>query len=1003
MPLRQILIALMGLSLIAVPQTASAQLLNFRQYTSAEGLPQSQVIDIMQDRDGYIWFATYGGLTRYNGKEFRTWTKRDGLASNSVFDISQDSSGRLHLATSRGLCTMADGAFSCIDHTNGLIDQDTRLVRLDRNGGIWVGTGRGLSHVNGKTIRNYTVNDGLPADRITRIVRDSSERLWVATTRGLARLEGDHFVQVGRELIGNEPVQVLVPSGQGLIVGSQGRLFSVNGNDVKRSPASDNIPDSALFVDGAMDRQGALWIGMRSGALRIRSSQVDLIGPENGLPKSTVLRVFVDRENNVWFGTENGASKHVPGPFRTYTMNEGLPGPFVRAIEVDSRGRLWIGGRNGIAVREGERFRPIPLSNVPDQRVYALAAVGDGLLIGTRIGLVWYRDGHTTLYREQQGLPGEVIFSIVKDRNGVVWLGTDRGLAKWVDGRVETVPLDGLPPSSIIAMAIDHRERLWLGLAASGVAIVDSGRVQVINADSGATDQTIWSMQEDSRGNMWIGTNGDGVLQVSDTAVRAYTTQDGLASDFIWQVLADAEGDVWVFGNLGIDRFSNGRWIHYGRGSGLIELEGAANAVKQDAEGNRWFGTGAGIVRYSAHSEVAVSLKPPAKIEGASVDGTPIAIGGNERIRIRQGEVRIRFSSPHYRDEGQTRFTYRLMGMNTSWSEPTTEASLTYAGLPGGVYSFEVRAINGDLQSEMPAVLTFEVIPPFYGTWWFAILAIMALACAGAAIPVVRSRKIERERQRLELLVEQHTQELAEKNMKLQQSNRDLEHFAYVASHDLQEPLRKIQAFSDRITRIYSTKLDDQGRDYLSRMSGAASRMQRLIDDLLSLSRVSTKRNPIEWIDLNELATEVIGDLEFRVQSTGGRVDVGSLPRIVGDPVQIRQLFQNLIGNALKFHKPDVAPVVVVEAARFDGQYVELQFRDNGIGFDSSDAERVFLPFQRLHGRSQYEGTGIGLTIVQKIAERHAGSVRVESTPGVGSCFVLTLPVNGPSGEQRAA
>ena len=309
----------------------------------------------------------------------------------------------------------------------------------------------------------------------------------------------------------------------------------------------------------------------------------------------------------------------------------------------------------------------------------------------------------------------------------------------------------------------------------------------------------------------------------------------------------------------------------------------------------------------------------------------------------------------------------------------------------------------GEVESDASAVFAFSVQPALWQTWWFRLLGALLVAGGAAAVPWLRARGLERERRRLEALVAQHTRELAEKNARLEASNRDLEHFAYVASHDLQEPLRKIQAFSDRVTRVYAERLDDTARDYLSRMTSAAARMQRLIDDLLSLSRVSTRRRPIQRLDLNALVQEVVGDLEFRIHATQGRVDVDRLPSIHGDPVQIRQIFQNLIGNALKFHRPGSPPVVRVSAQAQDAYCTEIHVEDNGIGFESKDAEKVFLPFQRLHTRTQYEGTGIGLTICQKIAERHGGTIRAESTPGEGSRFIVILPVNGPMGEQNVA
>ena len=537
-----------------------------------------------------------------------------------------------------------------------------------------------------------------------------------------------------------------------------------------------------------------------------------------------------------------------------------------------------------------------------------------------------------------------------------------------------------------------------------GVAAFDGDSVRIFGEAEGASDQTIWAIAEDAKGAIWAGTNGDGAVRIDSAGIRRFTTRDGLASNFIWQVLADSRSDIWLFGNVGLDRRSGERLTHYGRGSGLIELEGSAGASFEDAEGSLWFGTGMGVVRFTPGLEVVATVSPPVFIEEATSDDRPFtpAVRGNG-ARLSQGAVRIRFASPSFRDESAIRFRYRLEGANGVWSPASSDRSITYAGLNPGRYRFEVVAVNDGLRSAIPATIRFEITPDFWQTWWFRLSGVALLLLAAAALPSLRARALERERRRLEALVEQHTRDLAEKNARLESSNRDLEQFAYIASHDLQEPLRKIQAFSDRVTKLYSRQIDDQGRDYLSRMGGAAARMQRLIDALLTLSRITTKQNPIEPIDLPELVQEVIGDLEFRIQSTNGRVDVGPLPRIEGDPVQIRQVFQNLIGNALKFHRTDEAPVVRVSATVRDAATVEIRIEDNGIGFENRDAERVFLPFQRLHGRMQYEGTGIGLTICHKIVERHGGTIRAEGKPGIGSCFVVTLPTHGPVGARHAA
>jgi PAS domain S-box-containing protein len=237
---------------------------------------------------------------------------------------------------------------------------------------------------------------------------------------------------------------------------------------------------------------------------------------------------------------------------------------------------------------------------------------------------------------------------------------------------------------------------------------------------------------------------------------------------------------------------------------------------------------------------------------------------------------------------------------------------------------------------------------------------------------------------------------------KLEDSNKELQEFAFIASHDLQEPLRKIESFSRMLLSRSDENLDDQQRDYLGRIRNAVDRMRLMIDDLLSLSRISTRGKSFELVDLNQVAAEVLSDLEERIKATRAKVEIQALPLIEADPTQIHQLFQNLMGNALKFYRPEDPPHVKVwshyssvsTSKAADGtQVLELFVEDNGIGFDDSRIDQIFQPFQRLVGRSQFEGSGIGLAICRKIAERHGGEITASSTPGVGSTFKVVLPV----------
>jgi light-regulated signal transduction histidine kinase (bacteriophytochrome) len=254
--------------------------------------------------------------------------------------------------------------------------------------------------------------------------------------------------------------------------------------------------------------------------------------------------------------------------------------------------------------------------------------------------------------------------------------------------------------------------------------------------------------------------------------------------------------------------------------------------------------------------------------------------------------------------------------------------------------------------------------------------------------------KAERERE----LRKKEKEALKKFTFKLQKSNQDLQEFAYIASHDLQEPLRKIQAFGERLQTTCNDLLSEKGKEYLGYMIGAAVRMQNLVNGLLKFSRVTTKAQPFKKVNLQQIIKEVLIDLETRLDETGGEVKVDPLPVVDADELQIRQLFQNLIGNALKFRKPDTAPVIKVYSKKANAENCILFVEDNGIGFEKKYEDKIFQVFQRLHNRNQYEGSGMGLAICRKIVERHGGTITAESVVNQGSKFIITLPVEPKEG-----
>jgi signal transduction histidine kinase len=252
----------------------------------------------------------------------------------------------------------------------------------------------------------------------------------------------------------------------------------------------------------------------------------------------------------------------------------------------------------------------------------------------------------------------------------------------------------------------------------------------------------------------------------------------------------------------------------------------------------------------------------------------------------------------------------------------------------------------------------------------------------------IEERKISEEK--IRLLNEQ----LVENNLQLKNTIEELDRFAYVASHDLQEPLRKILVFSDKIQTKYKDMIGDDMYRNLEKIVRASGRMQSLINDLLRFSRETTSNDDYSFVQLNSLVNEVLTDMEVDIEKSAAQIQVGPLPRLWAIPSQMRQLFQNLISNAIKFRKPDEVPVIHIFTEGQKKEYTRIIVQDNGIGFDPKYSEEIFMVFKRLHSYHEFEGSGVGLSICKKIIERHNGMIRAESKPGTGSKFILDFPVS---------
>jgi len=405
---------------------------------------------------------------------------------------------------------------------------------------------------------------------------------------------------------------------------------------------------------------------------------------------------------------------------------------------------------------------------------------------------------------------------------------------------------------------------------------------------------------------------------------------------------------------------------------------------------------------------IADSLHPKSPLKKSITETKEITIPYSKSI------ISFEFASLNFSSQRKRRYSYKLEGFDKNWNNIGGRPAATYTNLDPGEYVLKIRGVNNEgAWSDKIKELKLIILPPFWMTWWFRLLVLALITGSAFAffkfrVHVIKKQKIKLQdkvhQQTIQLLqsaeeehkarmeAERARQETEQAYQELEGKNKELEQFAYVASHDLQEPLRTTSSFTELLQEQYKGKLDEKADKYFTYIIEASDRMKLLIKNLLDYSRIGNKKE-FEQVDCDKTLHEVLADLGAAINDAKADIQHRPLPVINGYPTEIKQLFQNLIINAVKFQKKDVAPQIKISVEKVKDSW-EFAFKDNGIGIDKEHSERIFNIFQRLHTRTEYEGSGIGLSHCKKIVELHNGKIWVESEPGEGSTFHFTIHAN---------
>lgn len=809
---------------------ASAQRLNFQHYDSDDGLPQVQVQSIHRDRTGFLWVGTYGGISRYNGREFENFSTDHGLADNFVNAIAEDSEGRLWAGTGAGLChfVTSQRRFECLDDN---LVADVRINAMHSGpDGLWIGTDLGLARLEFEEGGGIDVRVASPELRgrdIRSLAALSGQEMLVGATDGLYRV--DRHSGSARQIEfpnGGMRVTAIFPISDGAWIGTGTGLFKLDSTGLDRVALPEGLREADIN-DIERDLWERLWFVTDQGVLIHEDGGFRHLTTRHGLANNIGQVVFSDREGLVWIGQDDGLSKWIPGGFEGFSTEHGLVDSFVRTINQGLDGRLWLGTREGaqaVERKDGKwRFREALIidrtSELPDDRVYSIGfRDSENALLATGAGLAQWRDGEgvVDVFTTEDGLPSNRIQAVFHESSDRTWIGTDLGTRVLEKGEVRKPSNLALSQAYVYRIRADAKGRIWFASQDRGLFILEpEGGMQRLDADDGLTDQTLWDLAPDEQGGMWIGSNGDGLFHVNaDGGIQQFTTGNGLVNNFVWQVLVDSKGDVWTYTSDGISRLSDGSFRNYGRDDGLMHREGGATGAWETEDGLLWFASANGLMRFDRDREFVNNRPPHVVIDQVTVRGSSVPDGA--RLPYDAGNLNFNFSALTFQAESLVRFQYRLLGADDEWSDPIPYRPITFGGIGSGEYVFEVRARNPDgVWSREPARFEFTVLTPYWKTGWFMTVMVavgLVLVFGGVWF---RIRALEKKRLALKKLVSERTVELEQANQLLKDASIT---DPLTGLHNRRFLLDQIRADVAQSRRAYIGKRENPNRDIVFMM-----------------------------------------------------------------------------------------------------------------------------------------------------------------------------------------
>jgi len=802
-----------------------------------DGLVQSQVTCIYKDKDGYLWFGTLGGLSKWDGMNFTNYQIQDGLSSPLVSVITEDSLGAFFIGTNGGgVSILRNGNFDTLTTKDGLADDHVYAALYPKSGKMYFGTAAGISIYSKGKFETLDQSNGLASNRVTSIYESNDGTIYFCTAAGITvskngrssnitsadGLTGDKVTCIKES---NDSSQFISTWGNGITIISGGKYIPLN--------SSNGLSNDVVFTE-AKGKNNKMYFGTWGGGVNIYTNgTIESITEKEGLGNNVVMSIFEDDNGVAYFGTDGGGvSIYSGGKFVTWDVNSGLAEMSVRAIFKSKQDDLFFGtDATGVTVfTDGKILQLNEKNGLTDNRIRCFYETDDGsILIGTfGGGIDIYQNGKTLPGHLSSSLENQRIKVIYQNKIGELLIGTyNEGIFFYKDGKIKRKlnESNGLVSNYVNSIYQDDDSTYYFGTW-EGLNILKSDSLILLNTSNGLANNYVNAILKDSRGEILIGTDG-GLNIYKNKKLETINTTNGLSDNTILGILEDRSGRIYLSTNRGVnvlefrDDSLSVRTLRYN--DGLASDECNQGAVYEDDAGGLWFGTSKGASRYDPSQDPPNLIPPRVHITRIRIFENDLKIPKSNFVDLSYDEDYIKFDFIGI-DLPQTAkvvYSYRLSGVDKGWVE-TKQRFVQYTNLDDGSYQFEVKAKNEWGIWSNPKTFAFIIHPPFWATWWFRLIGLILL---GTLLWYLYNLRVQRllaiEKMRVRIASDLHddigaTLTNISANSEVIRHNNDIEKIKKAAIKIGTLSREVIQTMSDIVWSIDSR--NDTVKDMISRM-----------------------------------------------------------------------------------------------------------------------------------------------------------------------------------------